>query len=44
MSEDRMKVYNKCPFRSKQNVCKKCGCYLPAKTKSINEKCPINKW
>ena len=26
--------------------CKKCGCYLPAKVRSIVEtnKCPLNKW
>lgn len=24
--------------------CQKCGCPLSAKLRSINEKCPINKW
>lgn len=24
--------------------CKKCGCYIPAKIRSKNSKCPLNKW
>ena len=24
--------------------CGKCGCYLPAKIRSKNSKCPIDKW
>ena len=24
--------------------CKKCGCFMVAKTKLINAKCPIGKW
>jgi hypothetical protein len=44
LSNERMNVCNKCPFKSKKNTCKKCGCFLPAKTKVKLEKCPINKW
>lgn len=24
--------------------CKECGCPLAAKLRSVNEKCPLNKW
>lgn len=24
--------------------CKKCGCYIPAKIRSKNSKCPENRW
>lgn len=24
--------------------CRKCGCPLSAKLRSVNEKCPLNKW
>lgn len=30
--------------RNKHEFCKECGCYLPAKIRSIDEKCPIAKW
>ena len=25
-------------------ICSNCGCFIPAKINSIEEKCPINKW
>ena len=24
--------------------CKKCGCYVPAKVRSIHSSCPLSKW
>jgi hypothetical protein len=30
--------------KNKLNICSECGCPLVAKLRSINEKCPINKW
>lgn len=24
--------------------CAKCGCYIPAKLRSTNSKCPLGKW
>ena len=44
LSEKRMAICEECPFKTKMNVCKACGCYLPAKTKSKVESCPKNKW
>lgn len=40
----RINICNLCKFKSENNTCKKCGCYLPAKTKSLNSNCPINLW
>lgn len=25
-------------------TCKKCGCFMSAKTKLLNATCPLNKW
>ena len=29
---------------SKNTLCKQCGCWIPAKARSMQEGCPINKW
>lgn len=34
----------KCPERKDDDTCAPCGCYLGAKTRSLEEKCPIGKW
>tara|TARA_R110000851_G_scaffold71614_3_gene159201 strand:+ start:5301 stop:5516 length:216 start_codon:yes stop_codon:yes gene_type:complete len=44
LSDSRMKICKECPSKSKENVCMECGCYLPAKTKSKRETCPLKKW
>ncbi|HUB92166.1 MAG TPA: hypothetical protein VMA74_20750 [Dyella sp.] len=28
----------------KSEICKKCGCFLIAKTKLLDSHCPLNKW
>lgn len=28
----------------KGGICTKCGCFLPAKIRVNNERCPIDKW
>lgn len=34
-----------CNFlRETTNTCKLCGCYIPAKIRSVKSKCPINEW
>jgi hypothetical protein len=40
----RFKVCVKCPFRRNNNTCRKCNCFLPAKTRSVKEQCPIKNW
>lgn len=29
---------------NKSKKCSVCGCYTPAKVRSLKSKCPINKW
>lgn len=31
-------------FKKDRKVCEKCGCYMPAKTRSPKSNCPIGKW
>lgn len=43
--KERLEICKKCPFLIKiTNQCKKCGCYMPEKTKLSNAFCPIGKW
>ena len=43
--ETRMNICNSCEFLFKPlNTCKKCGCFIPAKTALADSHCPINKW
>jgi hypothetical protein len=43
MSESRLSVCNDCTKRL-GFICGVCGCVLTAKTKVVNEKCPIGEW
>ena len=41
----RMLICNECPSKDKTfNKCKECGCFLPAKTRVLDESCPLDKW
>ena len=42
-AEKRLKICFECPFR-KVSKCSVCGCYLQAKTRGENSKCPKQKW
>lgn len=43
--EDRMAICKACPELIKlTSQCKKCGCFMAAKTKLNNAECPIGKW
>lgn len=45
LSSKRMAICKECPLMNKStNVCKNCGCYLPAKTKLEGESCPKGHW
>jgi hypothetical protein len=45
MANTRMTICNSCPEIIKiTSQCKKCGCFMPAKTKLEAAKCPIGKW
>lgn len=40
----RMEVCNVCPFKTADERCAKCGCFLPAKTRVKKSSCPIGRW
>lgn len=39
----RMDICKACPNLA-LNLCKECGCFMPAKTKLAWTECPIGKW
>lgn len=44
-AEDRLNICKMCPeFIDITKQCKKCGCFMVAKTKLESAKCPIGKW
>jgi len=41
----RLNLCEVCEFYIKdQSRCKKCGCFMKAKTKMLVAKCPVDKW
>jgi len=40
----RMEICTKCPKLLNNNICKACGCYMPAKVRSLQSKCLLNSW
>lgn len=40
---ERLKICSSCEH-FKFRVCKKCGCFMPAKVKLQEATCPIGKW
>ncbi len=45
VSEPRIKICNNCEYKNKlTNSCELCGCFIPAKTRVIEEECPNNMW
>ena len=41
----RLDICKSCEFLFKPtNTCKKCGCFMNAKTKIATQRCPIGKW
>ncbi len=43
LAMDRAVICSECPSNV-SNICKECGCPLPAKTRSEYSKCPLSKW
>lgn len=42
---ERMEICLSCPFLIKMTkTCRKCGCFMEAKTKLPNASCPVGKW
>ncbi len=45
VTDARMQVCNNCEFfYQTSQICKKCGCIMPLKTKLPNAECPVGKW
>jgi hypothetical protein len=45
LAESRINICLECPELIKLTAqCKKCGCFMSAKTKMQAAKCPIGKW
>ena len=45
LAKQRLDICLSCPELIKLTVqCKKCGCFMAAKTKLESAKCPIGKW
>jgi predicted Zn-ribbon and HTH transcriptional regulator len=45
LSDHRYSICLECPeLIAATKQCKKCGCFMFAKTKIINAKCPLGKW
>jgi hypothetical protein len=47
ISQYRLTICNECPKKQDTfgiDVCGECGCPLMSKTRSLESKCPLNKW
>lgn len=44
IKEERLNICKACEFFTLLQQCKKCGCFMPAKTLLARAKCPIDKW
>ena len=45
LAESRMAICQACPELFKATTqCKKCGCFMAAKSMLANAKCPVGKW
>ena len=44
MAKKRLEICVDCPNFTVMHTCKLCGCYMPAKTRSLTARCDINKW
>jgi hypothetical protein len=41
----RLEICKGCEFfREKTQTCKKCGCFMKAKSMLLHAKCPVGKW
>lgn len=46
--KERLDICMKCPYlknrESMNRKCSRCGCYMTAKVKIANARCPLGKW
>ena len=44
IAEERFDICSNCDYLQKNKVCKLCGCYMPAKVRSMKSSCDDNNW
>ena len=44
LAAERLDICKTCKYFSKKQTCKKCGCFMAAKTKLEKATCPLEKW
>lgn len=45
VAKERLKICVSCiELNNETNRCKKCGCPISAKVRSLKSKCPLNNW
>lgn len=44
IAKDRIEICVQCDFFNKRKICKKCGCYMPAKVRNPKSKCKLRSW
>ena len=45
LAKERLDICKQCPFLNQKIIaCKKCGCFMIAKTRLEKAGCPIGKW
>lgn len=42
--QERISICNSCEFLNVMRQCKKCGCFVDAKTRLNESACPLRKW
>lgn len=40
----RIGICKECPHLNRLNICRQCGCFMPAKVRIPEAHCPILKW
>jgi hypothetical protein len=44
LQETRMEICRACPELTNLDRCRKCGCFMVAKTRVKGARCPLGKW
>jgi hypothetical protein len=44
VAKERLDICSSCEFFFKNQICKKCGCFMLLKVKLDKAKCPVGKW
>jgi len=44
LAKNRGKICANCKKLRNNNTCRVCGCYIPAKVRSLKSRCPEKKW